>query len=224
MTNRPEYKAFERELPTGYELAYRLDARKIKPAVYLSLASLLLTAVPLVISWLTVFAIFEKAFTEDGSGCAMACLAGFGNGMLAFLPITVVHELIHGWAYRKKTGEKPTFGISWSCAFCGVPNIYTYRRVAVFALLAPMVIISAFTLGGAILSLSLVPLFSVTSGAREVLFFIGGTLLSLFSFHFGGCVGDGYMAILFFTKYRDNETLVRDTGPEQFIYVPSREN
>lgn len=45
----------------------------------------------------------------------------------------------------------------------------------------------------------------------------------LFSIHFGGCVGDLYMFYLFLFKYKDSSILMRDTGPEQFLYTVNEE-
>ena len=47
-------------------------------------------------------------------------------------------------------------------------------------------------------------------------------LLSAFllGMHLGGCCGDIYLILTLLFRYRDPRTLVRDTGPEQTIYVP----
>ena len=41
--------------------------------------------------------------------------------------------------------------------------------------------------------------------------------------HLGGCGGDLYVYYLLMTKFKSEKTLLRDTGPEQFFYVPEEE-
>ena len=99
--------------------------------------------------------------------------------------------------------------MSWSCAFCGVPDVYVYRRAAMIAAAMPLAVFSA------VFILLLIPLFILSP-----LYFSAVALL--FSLHLGGCAGDGYVLILMTTRYKDSHTLVRDTGPEQFFYVPEK--
>ena len=42
----------------------------------------------------------------------------------------------------------------------------------------------------------------------------------IFGLHLGGCSGDLYVTYLFLTKFKNKKVLMRDTGPEQFFYVP----
>jgi hypothetical protein len=126
--------------------------------------------------------------------------------MVSMILYIVLHELAHGTLYKLMTGEKLTYGFSWSCAFCGVPNIYTYRRCALSALLAPLVIFTVI----------FVPILVFLSYAN-LLYYIGFSFI--FAMHLGGCIGDGYLAFLLFTRYKDADVLMRDLGPEQFIYV-----
>ena len=49
------------------------------------------------------------------------------------------------------------------------------------------------------------------------LYYIGFSFI--LALHLGGCIGDGYLAFLLLTRYKDKEILMKDTGPEQFIYV-----
>ncbi|MBQ0125833.1 MAG: hypothetical protein KBS59_05870, partial [Clostridiales bacterium] len=46
----------------------------------------------------------------------------------------------------------------------------------------------------------------------------------LFASHVSGCVGDLYMTYLLLTKYKSKELLVRDTGPEQILYLKQNKN
>ena len=99
---------------------------------------------------------------------------GFWIAIIAYL---VLHELVHGAAYKFLTGQKLTFGITLSVAFCGVPEIYVYRRASLIAVLAPFVV---FTLLGVVL-------LAVFPGAWTRFF-----LLIFLGLHIGGCSGDLY--------------------------------
>jgi len=215
-----EHKNFERELPEGYRLALHINAKSILLGIIMSVASLIVSFAAIVLLVAPVLRIFDEMLSANDGEAGLMLIAGIMLGVFIFIPFVVLHELIHGWAYKRKTGEKLTFGMSWSCAYCGVPNIYTYRSTALYSVLAPMVIISALTLLLTVITLAITPAFPLGSTAHKVLFCIVGALISLFSFHLGGCVGDGYVALLFAFKYRDEKALMRDTGPEQFFYVP----
>lgn len=193
---------FERELPKGYRLVKTIDAKDKKLGVIFSLlavviffAVFILAFIPMVINTKKIEAI------KDGS-----IFIGF-VGTFVYL---VLHELVHGIVYKIKTGEKLTFGISWSCAYCGVPKIFTYRKTALCAILAPLVIFTVIFIPSLILTYFYNPSLYVA-------------LLFVFGMHLGGCVGDMYLAILLFTKYKDNTILMNDTGPKAtiFIYDPS---
>ena len=122
--------------------------------------------------------------------------------MIAYI---ILHELTHGAVYKALTKEKLRFGITWSAAFCGVPDIYTYRDTALKSLGAPLVLFSV------ILIPLLIWLYRVDAGW----YLVAGVIFSL---HISGCIGDLYMTALFLTKFKDPATLMRDTGPEQWIY------
>ena len=49
-------------------------------------------------------------------------------------------------------------------------------------------------------------------------------LVFILGMHLGGCSGDAYVTLLLWTKFKDKRTLIRDTGPVQYIYVPERES
>ena len=128
--------------------------------------------------------------------------------MIAYI---VLHELVHGAAYKALTGERLTFGMSWSCAFCGVPHIFTYRRTAIISTVAPLIL---FTL-------IFIPILGLLFHFSPLYFLIAAFIFGL---HLGGCSGDVYVLYLLTVRFRNKKTLVRDTGPEQFFYVPDIEN
>jgi len=191
---------YEKELPEGYQQVYHIDAANKKTGMIFTIASLLPTAAVIALVVLTASKSAMDKFLSYESSWALSVLA------LIMLAYVVLHELVHGIAYKSLTKEKLTFGLKWSCAFCGVPNIFVYRKTALIALLAPFTV------------------FSLLFAALSVYFGIVGSIWYLifginFAFHLGGCCGDLYMTYLLLVKYKDPTLLVKDTGPEQFLYV-----
>ncbi|MDE6242125.1 MAG: DUF3267 domain-containing protein [Anaeroplasmataceae bacterium] len=193
-------KNYEEILPEGYNEIFHIDAKEKKTGLILTLFSLILTLIPLAILLPIYFC--TKKFEFEFSYRTSLYLLGLAVAMILYM---VLHELVHGIAYKALTKQKLTFGISWSCAYCGVPNIYVYRKASMIALIAPFTV------------------FGLLFGGLVIWFyFLDGTLFLLmsllFSIHVGGCIGDLYMFTLFLFKYKDKTLLMRDTGPEQFLY------
>lgn len=191
---------YESTLPEGYEEIYHINAKENKTALILTLFSFLLTCLPLIIL-LPIYLCFHEFHLEINFTTSLYLL----GLCLALLLYVVFHELVHGILYKIYTRQKLTFGISWSCAYCGVPNIYVYRKTAMIALIGPFVVFS-FLFGG-------LAIWSYFSNGMLYMMFV-----LLFSIHVGGCVGDLYMFVLFLFKYKDKTLLMKDTGPEQFLY------
>ena len=192
-------RTFERDLPEGYRQVKHIDAKNIKFGILFNLVGTLIAFGVIVLGCIPFFV--------SGTNISPFLFGALVLGLIASFVYVVLHELVHGAAYKKLTGEKLTFGLSRSCAFCGVPKIYTYRRTALIAVLAPFVVFSLlFGILAAVLYFVSLPLYLI--------------LVFLFSFHMGGCAGDLYVTILLLFKFKDQRTLMRDTGPEQFFYVP----
>ena len=68
----------------------------------------------------------------------------------------LLHELVHGAAYKLLTGRKLTFGLTLSVAYCGVPDIFVYRNAALAALLKFKVSIPVVIAFSALLGLVLI--------------------------------------------------------------------
>lgn len=195
---------FVRELPEGYHLAREIDAIGNKKF------AICLNAVGLVLSVAVGFLAYKLRFgsapiltffARDSESLWQAELPvlGFVAAMLLYMAL---HELTHGLVYKLLTGEKLTFGLSISCAYCGVPHIYVTRKTALLSLLAPFTV---FTAVFVTLIVTLPPLWAFWA-------------VLLFASHFGGCVGDLYdTALLIFTM--KGELLMNDTGPKQTFYV-----
>lgn len=191
-----EHQTFERAIPEGYREVYHIDAANRKTGLLLTLGSFLIAAGLIWFFFMTI----------DFSGMDHRNLLKYYLVFLAvMLAYIILHELTHGAVYKALTKEKLRFGITWSAAFCGVPDIYTYRDTALKSLAAPLVLFSV------ILIPLLLWLYRVDTGW----YLVAGLIFSL---HISGCIGDLYMTALLLTKFRDSATLMRDTGPEQWIY------
>ena len=122
---------FEETLPEGYVAAYTIDAADKRTGVVLNLAGFAVMAAVGVAAW---FCLRPTGFFEQYS---------VGRNLLfiaAILVYMVCHELLHGAAYKALTRRKLTFGLTLSVAFCGVPDVYVYRKTALLALLTPFVV------------------------------------------------------------------------------------
>lgn len=188
-------KKFEKELPQGYEADFTVDAENKKTAVLMNVAALIITAILIVASY---FLIKPTDFLENFRVSRYFIVVG-----VLFVYI-VLHELVHGIAYKLMTKQKLKFGITFSAAFCGVPDIYVYRKTALISLLAPLTVFSVLLILAAVL----------LKNEWDKLY-----ALILFSIHFGSCAGDIYDTVLYLFKFRDSSVLMRDTGPKQTFYV-----
>lgn len=199
---------FEKELPQNYELKLHINAKDVKFGLIFNLIAFLVSAVIIAIAIFTINlnnGLGDLYYTiyKENVYYSLIYASIFLFGMIFYI---VMHELLHGIFYKLFTGEKLTFGASWSCFFCGVPKIYVYRRPAMIAAAAPLVF---FTL-------LLIPLTAWLYYVNYALYLISAIIFGL---HLGGCAGDVYVILLFLFKFRKNTALVRDTGPEQFFYV-----
>lgn len=194
--------SYYKDLPENYKEVFHIDAKSKKVGFVFTVVSLVITVASLlVIGLLTDLSSIADAVKEGSILIPyLVLLAGL------FLYI-VLHELVHGAAYKALTHQKLTFGMTLTVAFCGVPDIYTSRKTALIALTAPLVVFS-------IVFLALMACFRTSNPVYFAIFSI------LFSIHLGGCVGDIYVTILLMTKYRNPELLMRDTGPAQTLYLP----
>ena len=200
-----EGKNFEKELPKGYSIALTINAKDKKPAIIFNLVSILVLIAVMAIAFVPYIFDFDKLIASEYSYTLPIWL------FVLMLAYVLLHELIHGIAYKIQTGEKLTFGMSVSCAFCGVPSIFTYRKTAIIAVLAPTVIISCVLLP-----------------AMVVCYFINAyfylLLALIFGMHLGGCCCDIYIAYLLLAKYKDERTLMNDTGPKMTLFIYDESN
>ena len=187
---------WEKDLPEGYRPVYTINAANTKIGVLLNFVGFGIMIPVFLICYLCIRPL------DLSEALNLTNLLIFSVSTLAYI---VLHELVHGAAYKLLTKQKLTFGLTLTVAFCGVPQIYVYRRTALLSLLAPFVT------------------FTVLFGALiAALPWPAGKLIAsvLLAFHAGGCAGDLYDTLLFLTKFKNPKTLMRDTGPEQTFYLP----
>lgn len=196
-------KHFEKELPEGYDQVFYINAKEKKTGIIFNAVGFFVMAAVMLIALIPIFLSETVSLALDP-----LLLLIFDFALLFSIVLYIIlHELVHGIAYKVLTHEKLTFGLSWSCAFCGVPNVYTYRHTAIVALAAPLTL---FTL-------LFVPLTVALYFVHPVYYLGAAALLAL---HLGGCAGDIYCLYLCLFKFRSKKLLIRDTGPEQFFYLP----
>lgn len=190
-----EHIHWEAELPEGYEEVLSVDAKSKKFTIFMTVGSLILTVIPIVIAY---FLIRPTDFYENFNPVSYFVALG------ALLVYIVLHELTHGAAYKLLTGRKLTFGMTLTVAYCGVPDIFVYRKAALISLLAPFTVFSVVFLAAAFLLPNPWDQFYAAV---------------VFAIHFGGCIGDLYDTVLYLTRFRDPKTLMKDTGPKQTFYL-----
>ena len=198
-------KNFEKELPSGYKQALYINAKDAKFGIIFNLIGTLIMAAVMAVAILPLA--LNGKFSWDIFKAEPLTLLVADLVMIASLfGYIVLHELVHGIAYKSLTGEKLTFGMSWSCAFCGVPHIYTYRKTALISVVAPF----------AVFSLILIPVMIALYSVSTLYYLIAALV---FAVHFGGCIGDLYVLYLILIRFKGKTLLMRDTGPEQYFYV-----
>lgn len=196
-------KNYEAELPQNYKLVKTIDAKNVKIGVILNLIALVIMAGSVVGAYFIIGVPFDRLFDFDNHYGVYNVLRLF-IALVIMIAYVILHELVHGAAYKALTKQKLTFGISLTCAFCGVPNIYVYRKTALIAVLAPFVVF---------LPIFLVLCFVLPAPLEK--------LLAAFALgmHVGGCCGDLWVAGVLTFKLRAKTTLMNDTGPKQTFYV-----
>lgn len=194
--------SYYKDLPENYREVFHLDAKTKKVGIAFTVVSLVITvATLLVIGLLTDLSSIVSVIRDKSILVPYLVLLA---GLFSYI---VLHELVHGAAYKALTHQKLTFGMTLTVAFCGVPDIYTSRKTALIALTAPLVAFS-------VVFLALMAGFRTSNPVYFAVFSI------LFSIHLGGCIGDIYMTFLLLTRFRNPELLMRDTGPAQTLYLP----
>ncbi len=187
------------ELPTNYAPDKVIDAKSTRFGIYMNIAALVLMILILI-----PFYFWKMKDVENDSNQILLALVVFLGAYVAYI---VAHELVHGIAYKILTKQKLSFGFSWSCAYCGVPNGYVNKKTALISLAAPFIVHSIWML----ILIFVLPESIWTS-----------MLILLFACHFGGCAGDFYDTFLLVFKYHGKAVLMNDTGPMQTFYIEKK--
>ena len=195
-------KNFEKELPTSYKQALYINAKDTKLGIIFNLIAFAVLAAVMAIAIIPLCVGGISISVDDSK----ELIIGWFALMVGMIGYIILHELTHGAAYKLLTHEKLTFGISWSCAFCGVPNIYTYKKTSLISTAAPLTL---FTL-------ILIPLTAILYFVSPIYYLVSAFIFGL---HLGGCSGDIYVMYLLIFRFRGKRTLVKDTGPEQHFYI-----
>ena len=205
--DRNEY--FEKSVPEGYVLVKHINAKSDKKQI---IVYAVLSIVPLfiIVPALYVIAGRVNGYSIIGDTDRVAQVISLLITLVAYFVYVVLHELAHGITYKIFTGAKLTFGLTITVAFCGVPDIYIRKKASVTSLLMPFLIFSPIFIGLIVGMWFVSPLYGILAGA-------------LFSLHLGGCVGDLHWILTYAVKFRRCNTLMRDTGPEQWLYIPKAE-
>lgn len=189
-------KNFCTELPENYEVKYCIDANSKKVGIIMNLVGTLIIAIVAVICLLLKPINYSEML--DNYGLLIWAVYFF----LSYVAYIILHELVHGLVYKIMTKHKLKFGLTFSVAFCGVPDIYVNKKTALLAVLAPFVVFSIVFITAIVL---------VTNSIAAFI------LVILFACHFGGCVGDLYVTYILLFKM-GKECLMNDTGPKQTFY------
>lgn len=182
------------ELPENYKVVKTIDAKNAKTVIWMNLVAIVLM-VASILPFLLIkdFSLADVQPKELLLGAIVLIV-----GMIGYI---ILHELVHGLVYKLMTKQKLTFGLTLSCAFCGVPNIYVTRKTALLAILAPFVVFS----------LIFIPVIIILPAN-----IINLALVIIFGVHFSGCVGDLYGTLVLISLKGD--ILMNDTGPKQTFY------
>ena len=193
--NEKQKQNYETELPEGYREVYSIDAKSKKTGLLMNLAALAIGGAIFAVCWAFIR---PTGYLMHIDPVRELILIG------VMLLYTALHELTHGAAYKLMTGRKLKFGVSLTAAFCGVPDIYVYRKTALISLLSPFVVFDIVFL-------------LLTVFITDPWYKIDAALM--LSIHVGGCAGDLYDTMLYLFKFKDPSTLMRDTGPKQTFFV-----
>ncbi len=200
---------FETSLPENYVLVKHVDAKNNRKLIT---AYSLLSFVPLLIIFPVLCVI---AYYCSGYNILDRWYEDYGIVVLIVSCIILIlyiilHELTHGITYKIFTGAKLTFGLTLAVAFCGVPDIYVRKKASFAALIMPFAVFTVIFAGMTAGLWFVSPLYGIFSGA-------------ILAIHLGGCVGDLHWILMYLTTYKNCNTLMRDTGPEQWLYIPEAE-
>ena len=170
------------KLPDDYKLVWSGDFKENKKLYKLINYGTLILLIP----FLVIYFVFIYKIDTFGKN--------FLISFLLFIPVIVIHELIHGIFFKMGKNVKIKFGFHGFAASCSAPNSYLKKRHYLMVGMAPAVIINI----GLIISLIF-----VKGDLFEILYLV-------LAFHFTGCIGDFYICGKLLKQPQD--VLIRDYG------------
>lgn len=193
---KQKLKNYYKELPEGYAEVYCIDAKKNSVGIILNVIGTL-------IAFGLIVGIFLLKFGDpDGTEFDVSFTLPLLVSLAAYIVYMVVHELTHGLFYKLLTKQKLRFGLTLTVAYCGLKEGYVNKKTCLISVLAPLVIHSIWMI-------LLIVFLPVNIWVLSV--------IVLFSFHFGGCVGDMWVASLLIFRFKST-VLTCDDGPRQRFY------
>lgn len=180
-------------VPKGYQLSY--DLHLLNNTGVFVLINLL--SVVIILPLLPGFLLFDWSEMFDHRSIVSGILFLLVFAMIAMV---VVHELIHGFFFRKFSGKKVTYKFHGWAASASTPGIYYRKKYYLIIGLAPAVILNILFLLGSFLLPSVFGLMSYL----------------LLVVHISACAGDFYVAWIL-RKYKE-DTYIEDTGIGMKIY------
>jgi len=189
-------KNYLNELPENYKVVYCLNAKNVKTGIIFNVFALLI----LLIAAIAGFPLIKNIniFNINPFRILLFLL------ILIFALIVLIfsNPLLHSLIIFIFTGRKLKFGITWSCVYCGIPDIYLNKKTVLAASIIPFFISSA-----------IITVFLIFITDLRIKYFI---ILNL-SLNIGMYLGDLYVLFLFLFRFKGN-VLVKDVGPEEYFY------
>lgn len=187
-------------LPEGYRRLLRIDLAKNKKEFWgVHIAAFAMIA--LLCASMAAFVPLSTLVSGEPLWVALR-FAGIGVGYAVGV---VLHEGIHGLFFALFGGQRPKFGLSRSFAFAG-SDAYYAKLPYLWITLSPAVVLSL--LFGTLSVLSMVQVLPLS------LFWV---FYFLHAFHFGGAVGDFYVALRLLLL--PAQLLVKDDGTGMDVFV-----
>ncbi len=180
-------------IPEGYQLTYDLHLLKnTKVFALLNILQvvLILPFIPgfLFLNWLDLFS-YERIV----SGVILLLIP-------AMVVMIVIHELIHGFFFKKFSGKRVKYQFHGWAASASTPGIYYRKKYYLIIGLAPAVILN---------TLFLIGTFLLPKPLNTISYF-------LLAIHVSSCVGDFYVSWIL-RKYPE-DAYIEDTGVGLKIY------
>ncbi|MGN0806880.1 MAG: DUF3267 domain-containing protein [Candidatus Coproplasma sp.] len=187
---------YYKELPEGYKEVYCIDAKKTSVGVIMNIIGFAIGAIAIVGITLAKFKLSLDIKLELQT---LLALLAFCGSTFAYL---VIHELTHGLFYKIMTKQQLRFGLTLTVAYCGLKEGYVNKKTCLLSVLAPLVLHSIWM----ILLIIFLP--------ANIWVLV---VIALFGVHFGGCVGDMWVAFMLIFRL-NNTVLTCDDGPCQHFY------